>query len=162
MLIIVRNEDLHILGYFDSESTETTTDGVNTLVYYDGPTMGMKASLVNDEIVIGIDNDALAQDNLIKARLALAGAKMFGNNLANDFSSENILLGVTTAQAETVLTVMGGVLVALQSGSLHVAIARAKAIDLLDYDGTFITTVRLLEYVNKIETYLGIALSETL
>jgi hypothetical protein len=51
---------------------------------------------------------------------------------------------------------------ALQTGSLYEAIANAKAVPSGNKDATFITDVRILSFVNKIESYLGITLSTSL
>jgi hypothetical protein len=57
---------------------------------------------------------------------------------------------------------MGEVIGALQTGSLYEAIVNAKAVPSGNKDATFITDVRILSFVNKIESYLGITLSSTL
>lgn len=118
-----------------------------------------EAEIVADWASMALSSEQIAI-NAIASSLEKAVA--FGNKTVSEFTIGNILLGINLAQAESVLVKMQSVLVALQSGSLYVAIARAKAIDPSEYDATFVTAIRLLEYVNKIETYLNITLSETL
>jgi len=96
------------------------------------------------------------------AKISLRSSKSFGQSLIDDFAVENVVLGINAENTDNVLTVMGGILSLLSNGYLETTIRRAKAIDPNLYDGTFITAARLLVYVNRIETFLGIALSETL
>ena len=90
-------------------------------------------------------------------------AQRFGFNLIISFAAENILLGIsqlgmtTSVRATTAMVVN-----ALMTGSLYDAITEAKAIPLENKDAIFVTDARLLAFINKIETYLGIPLSETL
>jgi hypothetical protein len=93
----------------------------------------------------------------------LANAKAFGENLMNEFTTENIMLGITAdSMTGTVRKNMVEVIMALQTGSLYDAITEAKAIPADKKDAKYITDARLLAFVNKIETYLGVALSQTL
>lgn len=93
----------------------------------------------------------------------IAAAKVFANSIIDRFAAENVLLGITQAgMTGAVLNKMSGVMSALLTGSLYEAIARTKAIPESDYDATFITEARLLSFVNKIESYLGITLSTEL
>ena len=80
-----------------------------------------------------------------------------------DFSTENVILGISEdGMTGTVLDNMAGVMAALQSGSLKEAIARAKALPAEKKDAKYITNARLLAFVNKLETHLGITLSSSL
>lgn len=93
----------------------------------------------------------------------LSNAMNFGSQLMKDFTKENIVLGITQdGMTGTVRKNMIEVISALQTGSLYDAIAEAKAIPVEAKDAKYITDVRLLAFVNKIEQYLGIALSTTL
>jgi hypothetical protein len=86
-----------------------------------------------------------------------------GNKLIHEFATENVMLGITqdnmTAQ---VLDNMGPVLIALQTGSLYPAMDRIRAIPAESKDAKYITDARLLNYLNKIQQYLGLELSEEL
>ena len=87
----------------------------------------------------------------------------FGAGLMTKYAAENVLLGITQAgMTATVRTRMAVVIAALQTGSLYDVIAEAKAIPAEDKDATFITDARLLAFINKVETYLGIALSTSI
>lgn len=95
--------------------------------------------------------------------ITLKNAQNFGSQLLQEFTIENILLGITQAgMTNQVRKVCANVVSALQTGSLYDAIYEAKHIPPEGKDVTFITDARLLAFVNKIETYLGIALSTTL
>jgi len=106
--------------------------------------------------------DVTAQYALADAKAQFQAAKSFGVSLVADFSLENVILEISNIESDAVLSKMSGVLEALSNGYLETAILRSKGIDSGDYDSEFITEARLLEYVNKIETFLGITLSETL
>jgi len=94
---------------------------------------------------------------------ALSAAKAFGEQIMNEFTVENIMLGITADNMTgTVRKNMSEVIIALQTGSLYDAITEAKAIPIEDKDMKYITDARLLSFVNKIETELGIALSISL
>jgi hypothetical protein len=99
-----------------------------------------------------------AQLAAVKAQVAKINA--FSADLLAQFNAENIMLGITQdGKTEQVLDAMAGVLVALQSGSPTVAISRAKAIPSSSYDSKYVTAARLLQYVNRIEAFLGLPLS---
>lgn len=104
---------------------------------------------------------AMQQIKAIKSNVAKA--KSFADDLLIQFASENIQLGINADDmVDEVLDVMAPVLVALQSASLTSAIKRAKAIPSASYDSKYVTAARLLQYVNKIETFLNLPHSESL
>lgn len=111
-------------------------------------------------------NSQMATDYTLKAQKAamtirVGAAIKFGNDLLTEFSTENLLMGITAdGDTEEVLDTMAPIMAALQSGSLTVAIKRAKAIS--NYDAKYITAVRLLKYVNKIEVFMSLPLSQSL
>lgn len=113
---------------------------------------------------ISAKNASEASAKLAEApRSAIRRAVAFGNQLVEDFSVENVVLGITVdMMTGPVLTKMSPVSDALRSGSLHEAISRLKSIPAQDKDVKYITDVRLLDAVNKIETFLGVPLSQTL
>jgi hypothetical protein len=81
----------------------------------------------------------------------------YGNLLIREFASENILMGITQAgMTSTVRLVMSDVITALGTGSLYDAIHAARAIPVTSYDSTFITQARILQFINKVEAYLGL------
>lgn len=94
---------------------------------------------------------------------ALQSAMDFGTQCLREFSAENVLLGITQAgMTGTILTILTNVMQALLAGSLYEAIARIRAVDPADYDGTYLNATRCLAFINKIEAYLGLPLSESL
>ena len=96
-------------------------------------------------------------------RQIIIGAEAFGKKLSQDFKIENVVLGITQdGMTGTVLDKMSRVMAALDSGSLHEAISRIKAIPEADKDAKYITDARLLEAANKLEAYLGLPLSTEL
>lgn len=90
-------------------------------------------------------------------------AMSFGNDLMVEFSTENVMMGITQdGMTKTVRKNMSQVMSALMSGSLYDAIDEAKSIPEQSKDPKYLTDARLLQYVNKIEEYLGIELSNDL
>jgi transcriptional antiterminator len=111
------------------------------------------------EFTIEIE-DISQQHALQQAKAQLMAHRSFGQSLVADFAVENAILGITAEQSDYVIERLQGVLTALSNGYLETAIKRAK--DIEDFDEIFITEVRLLSYVHKIEAYLGLELSESL
>lgn len=86
----------------------------------------------------------------------VTGAIVFGTKLVTKFAAENIQMGITQeGMTATVRTRMGGVLNALQTGSLYDAIIEVRAIPEEHKDPKYITDARLLNFINQIEDYLG-------
>lgn len=99
--------------------------------------------------------EAQAIQNIVRSAIN------FGQQLMVEFASENMAMGITQAgMTKQVRQAMQEVMNAMMSGSLYDAIEETKAVQFRD--STFITDERLLQYVNKIETYLGTTLSEDL
>jgi len=86
----------------------------------------------------------------------LAGAQDFGNSIILQFAAENYLGGYSTTDLNTVLTTLTGVMQALQTGSITIALQRLEA---LEPDGQIITVARLTEYRNILQAYLGMPLT---
>lgn len=98
-----------------------------------------------------------------KAKQSVKSAIAFGQKILEEMSYENVMLGITQAgMTNQVRKRTAEVTSALATGSLYDAIFEARQIPAEDKDATFITDVRLLAFVNKIETYLGIELSTSL
>jgi hypothetical protein len=111
--------------------------------------------------------DVLTEYNASKTQLtvekSIDEAINFGMQCLREFAAENVLLGITVAgMTRTVRTTTADTISALLTGSLYDAIAAAKEIPVESYDSTFVTESRILYFVNKIEAYLGIPLSESL
>jgi hypothetical protein len=116
---------------------------------------------VSENVAARAAKDAAAV--VANSEIAVAAAKAFGDKLLVEFAAENVRLGITADNmTETVLSNMQGIISALTTGSLHAAIARAKALTADKKDVKYITDARLLAAVNKIETFLGIPLSASL
>lgn len=99
----------------------------------------------------------------LMAEAAVRSARALGNKMVEDFSVENVMLGITQdGMTGEVLDKMQGVIVALQSGSLYEAMDRMKAIPELDKDAKYVTDARLLAAVNQIEEHLGMVISQSL
>jgi hypothetical protein len=87
----------------------------------------------------------------------------FGNELIIEFAAENVVLGITQAGMTTaVRSAAAQVINALQTGSLYDAIQECRAIPSESKDSIFVTDARLLQFINKIESKLGITLSTEL
>jgi hypothetical protein len=90
-------------------------------------------------------------------------AMIFGLQTMKEFISENILLGITQMNMTSIVReYTGQIAEALNTGSLYDAINEMKAVPIEHKDAIFITDERLLRFVNKVENYLKIPLSETL
>lgn len=94
----------------------------------------------------------------------LIPARQFGDRLIDEFAAENVLLGISYSPSMTnhVRKTMREVSDALGTGSLKDAMYEARQISSESKDATFITDARLLKFINRIETYLGMELSTTL
>lgn len=87
----------------------------------------------------------------------------FGFGLAVSYGTENALMGITQdMMTKTVRQAMSEVTNALQTGSLRDAMDELKLIPEGSKDAKYITDARMLEFINKIETYLGDPLSTNL
>jgi hypothetical protein len=126
-----------------------------------------KAVTVNEDLKAQIlaerASQAAAQAQKDALRAMVRNAVAFGSELMEDFIMENITLGITQDNmSESVLDAMAPVEAALRTGTLHVAIERLKSIPIELKDEKYITDIRLLEAMNKIEAYLGLPLSQEL
>lgn len=127
----------------------------------------LEVELSEGEIEIVEDSDKkaayLAAQSLENARRILRTAVAFGNQVIEDFTLENMALGITSDDmTDTVLDNMAPIMAALRSGSLNSAMARIRAVPAEDKDVKYITDARLLAALNKIEQFMGLPLSEDL
>lgn len=100
----------------------------------------------------GTDDSMLQKIVEGKIRSAIA----FGAELLVQFSTENVLMGITADDmTKQVRQAMSEIIVALQTGSLYDAIDEISLIPQELKDGKYITDARLQEYKTKIEEYLG-------
>lgn len=87
---------------------------------------------------------------------AVRAAITFGNELIVQFSTENIMLGITAdGMTKTVRQNMSEITNALIIGSLYDAIDEVDNIPESAKDGKYITDERLQKYKAKIQEYLG-------
>jgi hypothetical protein len=94
---------------------------------------------------------------------AVADAVSFGQRLLIKFAAENVIMGITQDGMTTAVRhALSDVIQALQTGALYDAIASVRAIPQENYDAKYITAPRLLSFINNVEAYLGIPLSESL
>jgi hypothetical protein len=134
----------------------------NNIVIPAVPEVTEEFSLVKADYVITL-SDISAEVAKQALEETVRRAIDFGIQLLVEFASENIALGITAdGKTSDVRKAMSEVTSALTTGSLHDAIAEARLIQEADKDDKYITNERLLEYINKIETYLGLPLSSQL
>lgn len=119
------------------------------------------------EIAGAIPEDALdahlARINAYKATLEykIEDAMNFGNKLMVEFTTQNILMGITQdGKTSQVRKALAEVIICLSTGSLYDAIAEVKAVPVEKRDSKYLTAARLTAFINKIETYLGITHTE--
>ena len=119
---------------------------------------------IDQDIIDQIEAIIPPQANAIDTiKIVVAKATAFGQGLMAEFAAENVLMGITAeGMTGTVRKNMSQVISALQTGSLYDAITETKAIPANQKDSKYITDARLLQFVNKIEVYLGIPLSTNL
>lgn len=107
--------------------------------------------------------DIVQAEEYAQATAVLDSAINFGQGMIKEITLENMMLGIPQdGKTGEVRKALAEVLTALQTGSLYDAIVELKAIPEIAKDAKYITDARLLSAVNKIETYLGQPLSETL
>lgn len=90
----------------------------------------------------------------------IKSASDFGSELASEFAAENVLMGITQdGMTGLVMERLSSVTDALNTGSLYEAITRLKTLPPDSFDLKYITSARVLAFMNKIEGYLGLPLS---
>lgn len=90
----------------------------------------------------------------------LVAASTLGRQLINQFIQENVELGITQAgKTKAVRQAMSEVTDCLMTGSLYDAVDELRLIPAEFKDPVFITDVRILSYINKIEAHLELTLS---
>jgi len=87
----------------------------------------------------------------------ISSAKTYGERLINDFTMENVMMGITSSgQTNTVRKALYETWQAIRTGSLHDAIYEAEQVT---RTSPFLTEARLRGFINKLESYLGLELS---
>lgn len=114
-----------------------------------------------DQIEAIVPPPAFTQQEYVQK--IISDAISFGNGLISEFAATNVIMGITQdGMTGTVRKNMSEVISALGTGSLYDAIAEVRALTVDKKDAKYITDVRLLSFINKIETYLAIPMSESL
>lgn len=130
-------------------------DGVVTL-NYNAPLSEAEQSAIQVADVAFVDNDLIEYIRVNHVQ----PARTFGETLLDDFSAENLLLGIVESGLKrNVRILLHDVVECIKLGDLTGAIEEAKLIPSASYDPVFVNAARLLSYVNKIEAYLGMPLS---
>jgi len=125
------------------------TNGTTVYIYYNSAT---------DESALGaIVTAHVAVNAADVVSAAIANAVVFGQGLILEYATSNVIASFTLEQIKDNMTRTATVQQALNTGSLYVAL---DALDNIESDDTVITPARVLEFKNKIETYLGLPLSE--
>lgn len=87
-------------------------------------------------------------------------AMNFASKLMVQFTTENIIMGITQdGMTGHVRKTLSEVTMCLITGSLYDAIYEVKSIPAEKRDVKYLSDARLLIFINKIETYLGVTLS---
>lgn len=152
-IVITRNDiDKQYISRFDTEQ-----ECINWLQDHKNRTpctFGLDYEAKISEVVEDIDE---------KIRKTVSNSLEYGKNLVIEFNVECIKEGVISDNmSKHVLSVTNSVVNALNSGALYLAIDEIKAITSENKDDKYITDERLLRYVNDIESYLKLPLSESL
>lgn len=96
-------------------------------------------------------------------KTVIANSITFGQSIIAEFAAENVMMGITQEDMTgPVRKNMAEIISALSTGSLYDAIVEAKNLPEDKKDSKYVTDARLLQFVNKIETYLNIPLSTEL
>lgn len=91
-----------------------------------------------------------------KIKEAVKNAIEFGESLIIDFSADSISLGISQLGiTDQVIEKTSKVINALKTGSLYLAINEIKNIPLSSLDDIILTPLRLKDFRNRIEAYLG-------
>lgn len=136
----IETVEQNVIIYFHQDLTEDEVNTLNSIV-------GSHQPIMIQEIV----------EN------SITNAIKFGEKLLVTYAAENVMLGITQdGMTGVVIDRLGGVITCLQSGSLYDVIVRIKAIPQENYDSKYITAIRLLSFVNKVEDYLGLPKSTSL
>lgn len=176
-ILIVKNDDLSVLSKYEADQPNQAGYGgpwgqadycthVAVPAEIDADCVEISRD-EEDQIVVAEDSEAKAAKDaaaaVATARAQLAAAKAFGNSVIEDFTLENMALGITQdGMTGDVRKATTEVMSALSTGSLYDAIDEIRAIPVEKKDEKYITDARLLAAINKIEAFLGVALSEEL
>ena len=95
-------------------------------------------------------------DPVVRVSAAIEDAMRFGRGIIAQFGAENVIRGMSPSQIAQISGMLLQLTLLLQTGSLHTALAAMQG---LKPDGVLLTAALKKKYVNKIQTYLGVALT---
>ena len=131
------------------------TEGAQTSVFFNDELSSPDLIILSGCITA---HNVLNQEETI--RTIIRNARGFGNQLIEDFATQNIMMGITQdGMTGTVRRACRDVIDCLVTGSLYDAITCIKAIPVENRDPKYLTVARLTIFCNRIETYLGITLT---
>lgn len=173
-IVVLNKSDLSVATHYDADAPNQSMYGgpwgnpdqtVHVAIPAEIDYRAAEYAWDGDTVVVSenseLADDLVEQDAIRATEVAVANAIMFGQKLITEFAAENVRLGITQdGQTGVVLDKMAPTMTALQSGSLYEAMTRALAIDPQDYDAKYVTHARLMTFINKIEAYLGLPLSQ--
>jgi hypothetical protein len=85
----------------------------------------------------------------------------FGNLIVIEFAADNVLLGITQAsKTKLIADACQQAFYYLSTGSLYEARSAMLEIEITEEMAPYLTEQRRIEFINKIETFLGLELSE--
>jgi hypothetical protein len=133
-------------------------DPIATLLFSEEPTPEeVTAIQAADASFVDVDPVLYVRNNVVRPR------RDFGRAVMDDFLIECLILGAEAAgRTNTIRQATHEASGALGLGALQDGITEIRAIPAELKDPVFLSTARLLAVVNKIETYLGLPLSEEL
>lgn len=106
-------------------------------------------------------NSTIANHNSIDVKNIIRSAILFGQELTLDFAAENVAMGITQAgKTKLIADTCQSAFYYLSTGSLYEARTEMLDLTITEPMSPFLTHARRLAFVNKIEQYLGIPLSE--
>lgn len=104
------------------------------------------------------NHNVLSQEEAV--REIIRNARVFGNQIIEDFAVQNVILGITQdGLTGHVRQTCSQVIDCLVTGSLYDAINQIKAIPNEAKDPKYLSNARLTIFCNRIEAYLGVPLS---
>lgn len=83
----------------------------------------------------------------------IVNAKAFGESLLNEIATDNVLVGASTAQIQSLIINNLGLILMLKSGSLYTALATLANFT----PDSLITQSRIDKYSGQLKSYLGIS-----
>lgn len=102
--------------------------------------------------------ETIVVDHALNIRNNILGpAIAYGKDLAENFASENVMMGITaTGKTKLIADTLRNVTYYLQSGSLYEAIREAESLVLTPSMAPFLTPARVKLLTNKMRAYIGL------